>query len=90
MLHTLSRIYTDLCIQYATHVICACKRSKLPFIQLCFSKKKKKKKRKDESLNSVYSDSVILCTVGALNLRHENNNYFSRWTLARKIAKGDT
>ena len=24
------------------------------------------------------------CTVGALNLRHENNNYFSRWCKIRK------
>ena len=27
---------------------------------------------------------IILPTVGALNLRHENNNYFSRWRKIRK------
>jgi len=38
-LHTLSRIYTDLYVQYAMLVIYACKQSELPYMQLCFRKK---------------------------------------------------
>jgi len=39
-LHTLSRIYTDLYVQYAMHVIYACKQSELPYVQIVFQQKK--------------------------------------------------